>query len=93
MGNAEEGEVIVIDAGPAGCTAARYHRDVFVLHNGKSQAPSFPGLTSRPAFSRASKDPADCADDRHAATFGARIEELEVTRIERTADGFSLVHG
>lgn len=95
MDNAEEAEVIVIGAGPAGLTAAlylaRYRRDVLVLHDGKSRALRIPKTHNAPGFPEGIEGPELIARmTRHAAAFGARIEQAEVNGIERTADAFRL---
>ena len=88
-------EVIVIGAGPAGLTAAlylgRYRRDVLVIHDGNSRALRIPKTHNAPGFPHGIEGP-DLIDrmTRHAKEFGTRIEEAEVTGIERTAKGFRL---
>ena len=88
-------EVIVIGAGPAGLAAAlylaRYRRDVLVIHDGKSRALRIPKTHNAPGFPDGIEGP-DLIDrmTRHAAEFGARIEEAKVMGIERTAEGFHL---
>lgn len=86
-------EVIVIGAGPAGLTAAlylaRYRRNVLVIHDGNSRALRIPKTHNAPGFPDGIEGP-DLIDrmTRHATGYGARIEEGEVTGIERAADGF-----
>lgn len=88
-------DVIVIGAGPAGLAAAlylaRYRRDVLVIHDGKSRALRIPKTHNAPGFPDGIAGP-DLIDRmlRHATEFGARIEEGEVTGIERRFDGFRL---
>ena len=90
-------DVVVVGAGPAGLTAAlylgRYHRSVLVLHDGRSRAlriplthnvPGFPdGVVGTELIARMSG---------HAESYGSRIEEAEVTRVERR-DGLFMVSG
>lgn len=90
-----EADVIVIGAGPAGLTAAlylaRYSREVLVLHDGKSRALRIPKTHNVPGFPEGIEGPELIARmTRHAAAFGARIENTEVTGIEQTARGFHL---
>lgn len=88
-------EVIVVGAGPGGLTAAlylaRYRRDVLVVHDGKSRALRIPKTHNAPGFPEGIQGP-ELIDrmTRHATEFGARIEEAEITKIERTANGFRL---
>ena len=88
-------EVIVIGAGPAGLTAAlylaRYRRDVLVIHDGNSRALRIPKTHNAPGFPEGIEGP-ELIDrmTRHATEFGARIEETEITGIERTVEGFHL---
>lgn len=95
MNGSSAPEIIVIGAGPAGLTAAlylaRYRRDVLVIHDGNSRALRIPKTHNAPGFPDGIEGP-DLIDRmmRHAAEFGARIEEAEVMGIERTAQGFRL---
>jgi thioredoxin reductase (NADPH) len=95
MNGSPRSEVIVVGAGPAGLTAAlylgRYRRNVLVIHDGNSRALRIPKTHNAPGFPDGIEGP-DLIDrmTRHATEFGARIEEAEVTAIERTADGFRL---
>jgi len=95
MSGPQQPEIIVIGAGPAGLTAAlylaRFRRDVLVLHDGNSRALRIPKTHNAPGFPDGIEG-ADLIDrmTRHATEFGARIEEAEVTGIERTAGGFRL---
>lgn len=88
-------EVIVVGAGPAGLTAAlylaRYRRAVLVLHDGKSRALRIPRTHNAPGFPEGIEGP-DLIDrmTKHATEFGARIEEAEITGIERIPGGFRL---
>jgi len=88
-------EVIVVGAGPAGLTAAlylgRYRREVLVVHDGNSRALRIPETHNAPGFPDGIAGP-DLIErmTRHATAFGARIEQAEVTGIERTAKGFRL---
>jgi thioredoxin reductase (NADPH) len=95
MAESHDAEIIVIGAGPAGLTAAlylaRYRRDVLVLHDGKSRALRIPKTHNAPGFPEGVEGPELIQRmSRHAAEFGARIEEAEVTGIERISTGFRL---
>jgi len=95
MAKGSKAEVIVVGAGPGGLTAAlylaRYRRDVLVVHDRKSRALRIPKTHNAPGFPEGIKGP-DLIDrmTRHATEFGARIEEAEITTIERTDEGFRL---
>lgn len=89
MPASDAAEVIVIGAGPAGLTAAlylaRYRRDVLVVHDGRSRALRIPETHNAPGFPEGIAGPELIARmTPHAAGFGARIEEAEITRMERT---------
>lgn len=90
-----DAEVIVVGAGPGGLTAAlylaRYRRDVLVVHDGKSRALRIPKTHNAPGFPDGIQGP-ELIDrmTRHATEFGARVEEGEITKIERTTNGFRL---
>jgi thioredoxin reductase (NADPH) len=95
MSSRTQAEVIVIGAGPSGLTAAlylaRYRRDVLVIHDGNSRALRIPKTHNAPGFPEGITGP-DLIErmTRHAAEFGARIEEDEVTGLERAGQGFLL---
>lgn len=95
MGAPEAPEMIIIGAGPAGLTAAlylaRYRRDVLVLHDGKSRALRIPRTYNVPGFPDGIAGPELIERMmQHAAEFGARIEQGEITNIARTRAGFRL---
>ncbi|WP_213979384.1 NAD(P)/FAD-dependent oxidoreductase [Sphingomonas sp. dw_22] len=95
MTNASQAAVIVVGAGPAGLTAAlylaRYRREVLVLHDGNSRALRIPKTHNAPGFPDGIEG-TELIDrmSAHATEFGARIEQAEITDIERTAKGFRL---
>ncbi len=89
----ERPEVIVIGAGPAGLTAAlylaRYRREVLVIHDGQSRALRIPNTHNAPGFPEGLAGPELIARmTRHAAEYGARIMEAEVTELSREDGGF-----
>lgn len=95
MSSPAQAEIIVIGAGPAGLTAAlylaRYRRDVLVIHDHNSRALRIPKTHNAPGFPDGITGP-DLIErmTRHAAEFGARIEEDEITDLERSGQGFRL---
>ena len=88
-------DVIIIGAGPAGLTAAmylaRYCRAILVLHDGQSRALRIPLTHNAPGFPEGISGP-DLIErmTRHAAAYGATMEQLRVTDIERVAGGYRL---
>lgn len=95
MSESGSSEIIVIGAGPAGLTAAlylaRYRRDVLVIHDGNSRALRIPKTHNAPGFPDGVTGPELIERmTRHATQFGARIEEDEVTGLERAGQGLRL---
>jgi len=95
MTDTGKAETIVIGAGPAGLTAAlylaRYRRDVLVIHDGNSRALRIPKTHNAPGFPEGITGPELIERmTRHATEFGARIEEDEVTGLERGGAAFRL---
>jgi thioredoxin reductase (NADPH) len=85
-------DCLIIGGGPAGLTAAtylgRFRRNVLVVDGGKSRAAQIPESHNHPGFAGIAGPALLAAMRRHAARYGARLEQGEVTALERSGDGF-----
>jgi thioredoxin reductase (NADPH) len=91
-------DCIVIGAGPAGLTAAtyleRFHRDIVVLDAGASRARWIPTTHNCPGFPFGVGGVQLLEKLRtQACTYGARIVEARVDRLERDGRGFVALAG
>lgn len=88
-------DCIIIGAGPAGLTAAlymaRFRRDVFVIHDGKSRALRIPLTHNAPGFPDgiAGVDLIERMTE-HAVEFGATLAEAEIVSATHDGDLFEL---
>ncbi|RIX31658.1 NAD(P)/FAD-dependent oxidoreductase [Sphingomonas edaphi] len=84
-------DCLVIGGGPAGLTAAiylsRYHLDIMVVDGGKSRAAWIPRTHNHAGYPEGIKG-TDLLDrmKEQARRYGTRIEDGQVTRIERDAE-------
>ena len=85
-------DCLVIGGGPAGLTAAiylsRYHLDIMVVDGGKSRAAWIPCTRNHAGFPDgiSGKELLDRMKEQ-ARRYGTRIEDGQVTRIEKRDDG------
>jgi thioredoxin reductase (NADPH) len=85
-------DCLVIGGGPAGLTAAiylsRYHLDIMVVDGGKSRAAWIPCTRNHAGFPDgiSGKELLDRMKEQ-ARRYGTRIEDGQVTRVERDEDG------
>ena len=84
-------DCLVIGGGPAGLTAAiylsRYHLDIMVVDGGKSRAAWIPRTHNHAGYPEGIKG-TDLLDrmKEQARRYGTRIEDGQVTRIERDGE-------
>ncbi|WP_308517111.1 NAD(P)/FAD-dependent oxidoreductase [Sphingomonas flavescens] len=85
-------DCLIVGGGPAGLTAAiylsRYHLDILVIDGGKSRASWIPTSHNHAGFPKGIHG-SDLLDrmKEQARLYGTRIEEGQVTRIDKCDDG------